>query len=464
MQQARSGLLGPAITGANEALAQTYSELATTNRLLKQTQVELGLQTIPTAKASGRGSVLRVSGEHPDPVVARDIASKLSELLIRDIQTSQLLEIARLESLAASQGITVDREVLQAQMITIDSLRVIESAEIPLAPFAPSPAKNTVLGVAAGLMLAVMAAFLFEYFSRKIRSAEQIVKIFDSGGGNSRILGTIFRWKSKDVKEGGLVTRDQPYGIHSEMFRQLRSGFHFARTAQNSGDWKVFVVTSATPSDGKSTITANLAVSIAHAGGRVIVVDGDLHAPTLHSMFNLPEIEQSGPPTGLGGLLMGTDRSPTNELTEVGIPGLKVLIGGTIATNPADLLSSPGTKAIFDELREQCDVLLIDSPPVLAAVDSMILADYADGVIVTVNMADSRLDVLQEAYRLVHRSSTPILGYVLNKVTTRASRYDRYYRQYGYGQMRSKEDGRGHEIKDSPSQKAVLPIVRAAMS
>ena len=300
-------------------------------------------------------------------------------------------------------------------------------------------------------MLAVMAAFLFEYFSRKVRSIEQIDTMLDGGDGNSRILGTIFRWKSKDVKKGGLVTRDQPYGVYSEMFRQLRSGFHFARTAHNSGDSKAFVVTSATPADGKSTITANLAVSIAHAGGSVIIVDGDLRAPALHSMFNLPELEPSGPPTGLGGLLMGSGRSPVDELVEVGIPGLKLLTGGTISSNPADLLSLPGTKAIFDELRQHCDVLLIDSPPVLAAVDSMILAGYADGVIVTVNMADSRLDVLQEAYRQVQTSGTPILGFVLNKVTNGATSYGRYYERYGYSQKRSQKGGHGPKIEGSPS-------------
>ena len=450
VQQARSGLLGPVIPGANQSLAREYSELAKTNRLLNQTQEELGLLSVPKATAAGRGSILRITAEHPDPVTARDIASKLSELLIRDIQTSKILEIAQLEGLAASHGITVDREVLQAQMSTLDSLRVIESAEIPLSPFSPRVVVNTIMGIVVGMVLAVLTIFAVEIFSRKIRSIEQVDQLFKIQGGDSRILGTIFRWNSKEVDEG-LVTINDPDCVYSEMFRQLRSGIHFARTA-NGNAAQVFLITSATPSEGKSTVTANLAVTIAHAGGSVIVVDGDLRVPTLRSLFDLHSpSHDNGHATGLGELLMEMDVSLSDSLIDVGVPGLRLLLGGSVTGNPADILSSPGANAVFEKIRQHCDLVLIDSPPVLAAADAMILARYADGVIVTIDMADSRMDVLQEAYRQVCMSDTPILGLVLNKLIARGASYSDYYRRYDYYAKRSQADGHSSDLNFSSS-------------
>ena len=450
VQQARSGLLGPAIPGANEDLARTYSALASTKRLLKQTQVELGLSVIPKAKASGKGSVLRVSGEHPDPVMARDIASKLSELLIRDIQTSQLLEIARLESLAESQGIPVDREVLQAQMLTIDSLRVIDSAEIPLAPFAPSTVRNTVLGVAVGLMLAVMAAFLFEYFSRKVRSIEQLDQVFYGEAGNIPALGMISRWRGAESPNNNLVVIDHPSGPHAEMFRQLRSGFHFARFSQGADSSGAYLVTSAVPKDGKTTISSNLAVVLAQAGNRVILVDGDLRRPSLHTVFGVSNGDSGVVRGGLCSLLVDGERPAADELLDVGVPGLKLLPCGDAPMNPADLLSLPSVGTVFQQLRSMCDLLLVDSSPVLATVDPLLLAGFVDGVILTVNIADSRLDLLREAYLQVDRAGTPILGYVVNNVASGFGGYSRYYQRYGYAQ----KDGHGPQVKGSPSQES----------
>ena len=428
VQQARSGLIGPANTQANADLANTYAKLAETTPLLEQLRGELALTELPKIKASGRGSILQISADHRNPAAARDLANNLADLLILDIQTSKMAEIARLEALAASQGISVDRDILQAQVANIDSLRIIEPAMIPDSPFSPRPVRSTILGVTFGLLFGTVIVFVLEYFSNRLRSVEQIKDVFDATGSESVPLGVIFNWKAKEIGRSNLVSRDQPHGIYAEMFRQIRSVFQFRANNAESGH-KAFLITSAIPVEGKTTVSTNLAVVLAQAGNRVILVDGDLRRPALAGIFGLSEVAGKNG-NGLSCLLSDGRRPVHKELMDVGIPGLKVLTAGKLLPNPADVLARPRAKAIFDELRKQCDVMLIDSPPIMAAADSLILADYADSVIMTVSMRGTKINGFIDAIDQIQRTGTPVLGYVLNKAQGGRMGYGRYYYKY----------------------------------
>ena len=153
---------------------------------------------------------------------------------------------------------------------------------------------------------------------------------------------------------------------------------------------------------------------------------------------------------GLCSLLVDGERPAADELLDVGVPGLKLLPCGDAPMNPADLLSLPSVGTVFQQLRSMCDLLLVDSSPVLATVDPLLLAGFVDGVILTVNIADSRLDLLREAYLQVDRAGTPILGYVVKNVASGFGGYSRYYQRYGYAQ----KDGHGPQVKGSPSQES----------
>ena len=341
VQEARSSLIGPAESGTNERLANTYARLATTRDLGRRVQEELAQAgsswtQFPSIKASSNGSILRITAEGPEPEVARAVSAKLAELLILDIQTSQVEGIARLQVMAENQGISVSREVLQAQLSTIESLRIIEPAVTPGSPFAPNPTSNTMLGVILGLVMAGMIVFLLEYFNNNIRSVEHIEKLFGSYNMASSTIGVIFRWKSHEVGSTDLVVHDRPSSVYAEMFRQLRTGFQFVRAVHNT---KTFLVTSSAPLEGKTTITANLAVVLAQGGSRVIMVDADLRRPSVHRIFNLPGPYSENNYRGFSSLLVDHHRPVDEELVDVGIPGLQVMASGRVPPNPADLLT-----------------------------------------------------------------------------------------------------------------------------
>lgn len=394
------------------------------------------------------------------------MANKLAELLILDIQTSQLLDIGQLESLAQSQGISVSREILQAQLTTIDSLRIIEPAPIPSSPFAPTPIRNTVFGVLLGLVLGSLIVGVLEFLNKNIQSVEQVEKLFGASNLTSSTIGVIFRWKSREVQSSQLVVRDDPTSVYAEMFRQLRTGFQFVRAVHDS---KAFLITSSAPLEGKTTISSNLAVVLAQGGSRVILLDADLRRPYVHRVFDLPGPYSDDNYQGLSSLLIDSSRPASEELVDVGVPGLEVITSGRVPPNPADLLASTRAKPIIDELKEQCDILLVDSSPIMAAADPMILAGYVDGVILAVTMGDTRTDAFGDAVLQIQRPGTPILGYVLNKVKSRRLGYGRYNHHYYYYPRRedvetSQTDGaadrpRGRHRQSTNGTTSTLPRI-----
>ena len=318
VREARRSLIGPSDPMTNEELANTYARLATTSSLRSQGRQELGLTELPTIKASGSGPIFRISADGPNPEVTRDVANRLAELLILHIQTSQLLDIGQLESLAQSQGISVSREILQAQLTTIDSLRIIEPAPIPSSPFAPTPARNTVFGVPLGLVLGSLIVGALDFLNKNIQSVEQAEKLFGASNITSSTIGVIFRWKSREVQSSQLAVRDDPTSVYAEMFRQLRTDFQFVRVVHDS---KAFLITSAAPLEGKTTIASTLAVVLAQGGSRVILLDADLQRPNVHRVFDLSGPYSDDNYQGLSSLLIDASRPESEELVDVGVPG-----------------------------------------------------------------------------------------------------------------------------------------------
>ena len=168
------------------------------------------------------------------------------------------------------------------------------------------------------------------------------------------MMGVVFQWPVKEVGEGTLVVHSQPDSVYSEMFRQVRTGFKFA-TAANPG--KAFMVSSVGPQEGKSTIMCNLGAALAQGGSNVIMVDTDLRRPTVHRFVNLDR--RSGGLTSL--MLDSMDAASQLRDTEVSNP--RVLLCGPLPPNPADLLGTARMDPILDELKSECDILLLDWLP-----------------------------------------------------------------------------------------------------
>ena len=299
--------------------------------------------------------------------------------------------------------------------------------------------------------------------SNKIKSVDQVDRLFqldDSALHSTEVtpplLGVIFEWNPKEVTNNTLVVHANPDSIYSEMFRQVRTGFQFA-TANRPG--KSFIITSVGPQEGKSTILSNLGASLAQGGNRVIIVDSDLRRPTLHRFAGLDR--RRG---GLSGLMLDS-QSAASQLRETEIPGLRALLSGPVPPNPADLLGSVRMDQVIDELKGECDYLLLDSPPIMAAADSTILAAKADGVLLVLTMGETRTDTFRDALQQIQRAGTPVVGYLVNKVKTQRIGYGRYrYRYNYYYYYRSEEEGETAETGGNGAKPATVSSRRGSVA
>jgi len=196
------------------------------------------------------------------------------------------------------------------------------------------------------------------------------------------------------------------------------------------------MVTSAGPREGKSSTVANLAVSMAQAGKSVLVIDADLRNPTQHKLFGLNNGQ------GLSVALV-QDQDYQQYIRETAVPGVMVLTGGPIPPNPAELVGSNRMKRLIQELSTQYDVVLIDTPPIVAVTDAAILAQEVDGVILVLASGEVNKEYAQRAKELLDKVGAKILGAVLNKVDMKTSEY--YYYYYYHGSDDSKKKRKRHK-------------------
>ena len=196
---------------------------------------------------------------------------------------------------------------------------------------------------------------------------------------------------------------------------------------------KKIMITSAGPREGKSTTVANLAVSMAQAGKSVLIIDADLRNPTQHILFGLDNEE------GLSVALVQED-CPI-FIKETAVPGVMVLTGGPIPPNPAELVGSKRMKRLIEEVSTQYDMILIDTPPIVAVTDAAILAQESDGVILVLAAGEVDKKYAQKAKDLLDKVGAKILGVVLNKVNMKTSEY--YYFCY-QGSDESKKKHKRH--------------------
>ncbi len=247
-----------------------------------------------------------------------------------------------------------------------------------------------------------------------------------------------------------IITASAPNTVAAEAYRKLRTSLIFSA---NDAALKVVQVTSPTANDGKSTLAANLAVSIAQTGRNVILVEADLRTPTLIQIFGL-----ASPNRGIVSILRdGTE--PPDAIMESGVDGLKLLPGGPLPPNPSELLTSPRLPQLISSLRDQFDFVLFDTPPLLAVADPAIVAAQVDGVLVTVRNSRHAQSQAKHAINVLSSVEANVLGVVI-KGTRRQSRRDGFGYEWSgnsmdYSDMHFIEVSRSHG--DATSSALALP-------
>jgi capsular exopolysaccharide synthesis family protein len=293
--------------------------------------------------------------------------------------------------------------------------RVINAATEPSKPVSPTPVKNGILGGGLGLCLGLAMAFLLDNLDETIKNRDQATR----ATGGLTVVGTVpvvSTWRKR--ADAYVVSRDDPASPAAEAYRSLRTAIHFLNVDRTL---KTLQLTSPTAGDGKSTTVANLAFAMARAGQKVIVVACDLRRPRLHEFFGLRN------DVGFTDVLMG-DVPLSQALQPVaGESGLQLLSCGPLPPNPAELLASPRTAELLTTLHMQCEMVLLDCPPVLPVTDAVVLSSHVDASLLVLTAGKTSRREAHRAIEMLRQVDAPLIGTVLN-----GAREDQEYGSYTY--------------------------------
>ena len=358
------------------------------------------------------------------------------------------LKLARLQRAAQvdEKIYIMMKEKYQESRITevgqLGDVRIIDPAKPPIEPIKPKKMLNMILGMIVGLGLGIGVTFVLEAMDNSVRTIEDVERIGLAVLGSIPVIKEQEALRRMKVQPAGmgsspedkeeirrmaarLITHFAPKSPISEAYRTFRTNIQYARI---DNPRKAILVTSPGPGEGKSTSVANLAITMAQMGSRVLLIDADLRRPVVHSIF---KIERH---VGLTNILVG--RVPIDDAVfQTEIDNLSVMPCGTLPPNPSELLGSDAMKKTLAELKDRFDMVLIDSPPVIAVTDAAVLGSILDGVILVVKSGQTDKEAAFRAYNLLKNVKTQVLGALLNGVNIESlyGSYYYYYHYYYYG-------------------------------
>lgn len=356
------------------------------------------------------------SGQARIKELQAELAEAFSARKIQDLQT----EISSLETLI--NGWQANYAELLRFLEGGDSsnyLTVIEPAQLSTRPVSPAVNRNVLLAAAVGLVLAIGAVVLLEYIDDTIRSPDDVSETL-----GLTYLGGIGRIDGKDPQEK-LIAATKPLAPESEAYRMIRSNLQFMADNQSM---KSLLITSPAPSVGKSTVASNLAVIMAQADLKTIIIDADLRRPTLHKIFGTSNSE------GLSNLLYFPGLEIHSQLKDTEMKNLRLITSGPLPSNPTELLGSRQMAQLLQCLEEMVDVIILDSSPVLAVTDALVLSNKVDGVILVTKARSTSSDITHRAIKNLQQVGANILGGVLNQIPKKDQDGYYFYNYYGYGE------------------------------
>jgi tyrosine-protein kinase Etk/Wzc len=307
---------------------------------------------------------------------------------------------------------------------TISNINVVDPAITPDLPIKPQKKKNLMLGLLIGLMFGVGAAFFMDYLDDTIKDEEEAKKVL--GWPHLAMIPGIESSTEAGqpvTRASRLIVQSKPKSPVAEAFRGLRTAIHFSSIKR---DTKVIMITSSFPGEGKSTIAANLALTFAQAGNRVILVDCDLRRPSMNTIFEKPRNP------GVTEVLAG-DISLADALHTTDVENISLLTAGTIPPNPAELLCSESMRDLLQGLRDTYDIIIIDAPPVIPVTDAPLLTAFTDMVVVVLESGRIPIKAAQRMKELLQSVQAPVAGFVINDRTSLFSDTYGYYGKGYYG-------------------------------
>jgi receptor protein-tyrosine kinase len=413
VQQAVRGQLGssPAVSAA---------EVAQTNVIAITATSEVPSQAARVANLYASAFV-----QYRQDVATHELEAAEAQLRSQISSIGQQLKSFKANATSPEASALLNQEaVLKEQLaqmqvsgaVDTGGVALVTPAQTPVSPSSPKPAQDGLLGLAAGLVLGLGAAFLRDSLDDALSSKEAV----EHAAGAPVLVTVPLVASRRRQAPTGVVSVAQPTSQAAEAYRSLRTSLQFARQQHQL---RSVLFTSPGVGEGKTSTAANLGVVFAQMGERVVLVSCDLRRPMLGELFGLDER------MGLTGVLRG--QQTLNEVL-VPVPGvnrLTLLPVGPVPPDPAELLSGTRAGQIFAALRDSFDLVLIDSSPLLPVTDAAIISRHADATLMIAAAGQTRRADLRRAKEKLDQVSIPILGVVLNKVTKQTG----YGYGYGYG-------------------------------
>ncbi len=440
-----------------ERLAQTYQRLITIRPVLESVIVELSLPYVVdelkgnvSAQVQSDSELLLVQVSDGDPDQAAAIANAVADHFSRymaaqsttvglvatdelEIRVSdmderiqgiedQILTLASAPNsgdpvvqnqIAFLQGTLGDLQPVRDQLqmslessssgaMTVDArIAIAEPAVPPESAYSPRPALNVLLGIVAGGMLATVIVVALVYFDRTVNSATDFAEI-----DNLQLLASLGVVPKLTGGRKQLFVLEQPTGEAAEAVRLLRTNIEFASAEREIA---TLAISSADIEEGKTTIAANLAVTLAQAGFVTALIDADLRRPSLHSIFGVTNDR------GLSDMLKVSDLPWKRAIVESGIPNLVLMTSGPLPKNPSDLLSGDRLGDVLGEMEKSFDVLVLDTAPILPVSDALVVASQVDGIVLVARSGRTRSDDLRRATHALRRGAVRIVGVAVNQ-------------------------------------------------
>jgi polysaccharide biosynthesis transport protein len=369
----------------------SYAEVATSPMVLDRVIGSLNLAT------TSEELVKNVSATAPLDTV----------ILMISVTNNDRDEAARIANSIGSEVVSAMDELVPQRADGSQSVRatILARAMPADSPSSPNVVRNLVIGLVAGLLLGIGGGFLRHALDSKIRSEEDVQALTDEA-----VLGVVPF--DADAPKHPIVMRSAPQGPRSEAMRRLRTNLQFVDIAHAA---ESVVISSSIPGEGKTTTAINLAVAMADAGSRVVLVDADLRRPKVASYLGL----EGG--VGLTTVLIGRARLD-EVLQPFGLENrLDILPSGQIPPNPSELLGSRVMATLLKQLSHRYDAVLIDSSPLLPVTDAVVLSKSAGGTLIVVGVDRIRRHQLREAIDSLTTVDANVLGIVLNKIAKKDS-------------------------------------------